>query len=150
MENVGVWRSASRGQRMKTGVPVVNPDAVRGVEIVGDVNVRSKVAVQIAKGHSQSPISGWSWQWPLLLIDERPAGPRELGEAAVAVVEIDQIRLAALEDQAFGRVLEVVALCGRDDAFAADVQNGETRAPDGRRPVIGDIEIKIAISIQIA
>ena len=130
-------------------VPVIEPDSVRGMEVVADVEIRNAVAVQVTKGRRQTPIV---WRLPeraTTFVQKRPVRPRLRREMPVAVVVIEHVRLALLQDSPFRGDFQVASILGPDHTLSAHIQEGEPGGAHRCCPVICHIQIQRAVAIHI-
>jgi hypothetical protein len=86
---------------------VIEPNSIRGEQIVADVNVRRAVAVKIAEHHRQSPIIRRKNQWLARFIQKSATRPRDRLELSVTIVEVKYIRFASLANYVIGRINQV-------------------------------------------
>src|SRR5207249_6903037 len=86
--------------RSKPPLPVIDPDAIFGGEIIADIYIRRAVAIDIVKHHGQAPVVRRLPEWSSLFILKGSIGEGERRESRTAVIAIQHIGFAVLDNPA--------------------------------------------------
>src|SRR5688572_24757632 len=134
----------------KASPAVVDPDAVRRLEIIAHVNVRRAVAVDVAQQHRETEIHRLLFEWLAVLVEKRSTGPRQRGELSLAVIEIHRARFAKLDDAAVDN-FPPSRVSPADHWLAIDGANAQVAATpqNGGFAIVCDEQIKRAVAIEI-
>ena len=131
-------------------MPVVQPEAVRRLKIIANVNVRPAIIVDVSDLNGQAEVlrrrHGSSSFVAKCCF---PVHRRKMG---LAVVEVQDIRLTQF-DQSIADELQPVSITADNDLLAVDHPHRNAAAAiPGERPdaEIGDIQIERPVAIHVA
>ena len=67
----------------------------------------------------------------------------------MAIVQVEKMRFAMLDDQSLRADFIILLVFRTDGEFAVDLEQRKACGADGRGPIIGDVEIEVAIPINV-
>ena len=107
-----------RTHRLRAGLAkppgaVVEPEPIRRLEIVADVNIHKAVAVDVAHLHAQAEVERLGERLAIGM-DESPGTPWHTLKHAQTVVEIKGVRLTKLDQLAVDNFQTTGVLSGHD------------------------------------
>ena len=150
------WRSA------KLSAALIEPDALRGIEVVADPDVRQAVLIQVAHHHAQAPVERRRGKRQTRLVEKRSIDERQRREAPSSDIAIHFIDLAVLlnaaariKPVAIGelRVRHRPAVHSRNDALSIagrEVEHRVRHVHQGQRAIVRHVEIEKTIAVEIA
>ena len=129
---------------------IVEPEPVRRLEVVADVNVDVTIAVDVAHLHAQAEVQRLGKRLAIGT-DESIGAPRHALKHALPVVEIKGIRLAKLDQPPVNDLQPLGVLAGHH-RLAAHLPHRERPAIAQQRQLaeVGHVQVKIAIAIHVA
>src|SRR5512140_2397953 len=74
--------------RAKPALTITQPEPVRVLEVVADVDVGISVLIDIADHYREAQVPGRLCQGRPVFVTERPVSPRHFSEAALAIIEV--------------------------------------------------------------
>ena len=139
---------------------IVDPHSIRCAEVIADVEVGHAVSVNIAEHRGKSPIIKVFLKGLTFFIEKRAAREADRLKATMAVVEEKGVRFAMLHDFASHqsnapydiRIRGGPISVEQQHRFAVHAVETQTRAwpvSDRPGPVVGDIEIEVAVAVHI-
>ena len=96
-EQAGLAQRQSR-HAPEMAATVVEPDAIFGLKIVADVNIRSAVFVQVTEYDRKAPIIGWCFDRPAFLIQKVSVRPAHRDKLPMTVVVIEHVGFTVLQN----------------------------------------------------
>jgi hypothetical protein len=148
-----------RGAEFSTAL--LDPEAIDAGEVVADVEIGLPVAIEVAQQDGQAPVVGRFGERFSGCVEEGAAGEADFGEAVGSLVEEEGVRFAILHNGTRGEVGEPTLQGGKCGGAVVDQGDNElavgfTDAKLGARlvakclsPIIGDVEVEIAVAIDV-
>src|SRR2546421_10092475 len=139
------------GKGAKVALPVVNPNPIRGLKIIADINVRKSVSVHIAKHDRKAEVPGRCSERLSLLVEEGAICPGDRRKHSLAIIQIKKIRLPKLNHDAVDD-LEALALPSGNLGLAIDIThvNFPAASQDGVFSIVSDVEVQRPVSVDVS
>ena len=148
-------------QGPEPALAVIDPSAVGRMKIVAHVNVRGTVSGEIVEPHAEPPVAKRLLQGSSVFIEKGAIGKGQRGEPPAAIVEVETIRFAVLDDFPAETQIETVGKVrsrGRpavhlDDDRAIvdhlDFEPGGRAVANGGGTIVHHVEIQIAVAVDV-
>ena len=150
-----------RRQKPEFAAALVEPNAVRRLKIITDIEVRQTVSIDIAKHGRESPVQWSCGEWPAVFVEEVASSKGNRHEICSADIVVQHIRFAVflkIPLRADGKTIHQIrvsyraAIEGLDHQLAIDALKGGPRVGNihqRRGPVIHHINVGIAVAVDV-
>src|SRR5262245_48105634 len=140
-----------RGDGAEAPFAVVDPDAVGSLKIVADINIGMPVGIDVAEHNRKALVPGRGCERLAFLIEEAPISPRRSLEGAFAVINVKGVGFAEFDHSAVNN-FKALTVAATDDRPSIDRahRNRSATAQDGILAVICDVEVEVAITIDVS
>ncbi len=157
-----------RRHGVESPLSIIDPEAIRRLEIVAHVNVRRSVAVDIAEHDREPPVKRRLRQRPPMLVKKRALGERHRYKPSRTLIPQQHIRLPVLvvgESASAGLFadLEIEAIHQfrirqrfsihtgnlRRAVDGAEGEAGVGLVPDRDDPIVGNIDIQVSVTVNV-
>ena len=131
--------------------PIVDPDSVRSLEIVANVEIGKTISIDVAKHRRKTKIGRRRSERFALGCQKCAIGPGGAPEMPMTVIDVERIGFSNLDHMAVDN-LYARGVAARNDVAAIDLpdRNRPATSQDRNLAIIGDVQVQVAVAIDIS